>query len=525
MFQVAYLPLDERPCNVQYPLELARLAGMTVNSPSIRILGQKKQPAEHTAIEQWLLGAAEDAEALIVSIDMLVYGGIVPSRLHHFTQEEALAKLQLLRELKAACPSLKIFGTNLIMRTPSYDSDDEEPSYYAQYGKLIYQYSWLQDKRTHHPLQTSEQADWDHVQKAIPTLVLEEHLNRRSVNAAVNEASIMLVQENVLDMLIIPLDDNAEFGFTASERNNLIALADSLNLNDRIHIYPGADEAGCTLMSRVFCDLHHFEPELYVRYSSTLGPSIIPSLEDRTLGESVKAHVTAAGGFIGDSASEADLILMVHSPANGQNAIAGGSTPVCERHRSYFSEINPREFTTALRRYLGKGKAVALADVATLNGSDHSLMQSLSTLGLLGSIHAYAGWNTSGNTLGTVIAHGIIESYYMRQPQADSEARGRYSREFYIQRLVEDWGYQSIARSQIHTAHLPAIGGTYFDISGQYDQVVELVRSMLTVFTSKYLKDLQPERIQLCDLRMPWKRMFEVGFHVRLESREEVAAE
>ncbi|WP_308635703.1 DUF4127 family protein [Paenibacillus silvisoli] len=517
MFQVAYLPLDERPCNVQYPLELARLGGMTVTSPPKAILGNKKKPAEHSGIKHWLLETAGNADVLIVSIDMLVYGGIVPSRLHHFSQEEALAKLHLLRELKLRFPALKIYGMNLIMRTPSYNSDDEEPHYYEQYGNLIYQYSWLNDKRAHHPLNPAEQADWDHVQQSIPASVLHEHLNRRCVNAAVNEASIQLVQDDILDMLIIPLDDNAEYGFTAAERNNLIVLTDSLNLNHCIHIYPGADEAGCTLMSRVFCDLHAYAPELYVRYSSTLGPTIIPCLEDRTLGESVKAHVTAAGGFIGDSSGEADFILMVNSPAAGQNAVAGGATPVRDRHRFYFSEVNPREFATAMKRYLDKGMIVALADVATLNGSDQSLMQSLAAQGLLKSIHAYAGWNTSGNTLGTVIAHGIIESYYKLRPQLDNGDRNRFSREFYMQRLIEDWGYQSIARSRIHIEQLPLIGGTYFDITAQYDQVVELVRSMLEDFIQRYLKDLSDERIQLRDLRMPWKRMFEVGFHVRLE--------
>ena len=36
-------------------------------------------------------------------------------------------------------------------------------------------------------------------------------------------------------------------------------------------------------------------PEISLRYSSIHGPFVIPRYEDRSLGESIKAHITAAG--------------------------------------------------------------------------------------------------------------------------------------------------------------------------------------------------------------------------------------
>jgi len=516
MSSIIYLPLDERPCNLQYPTQLAHLAGLPLKVPPLNLLGDKKKPADCQGLNAWLTDQTDASDKLIVSIDMLVYGGIVPSRLHHLTKEECSARLNVLRELKEQHPGLSIYAFNLIMRTPSYNSDDEEPAYYNDHGIHIYRYSWLSDKREREQLTPEDQAEWESLQSVIPAEVLEEHLHRRSVNAYVNECGVRLVDEGILDVLVIPLDDNAEYGFTAAEQRKVLFLADELNVLDRVHIYPGADEIGCTLMARVFCETHQYRPELFLRYSSTRGPAIIPCLEDRSLHESIKSHVTAAGAVIGDSSSEADFVLMVNSPAAGQYDVADSSGPLRDRHRSYFSEVNLREFASVLDHYAAKGKMVALADVSTLNGSDQSLMRLLSKKGLLPRLAAYAGWNTSGNTLGTVIAHAIIESYYFQRPELDNAERRRRSREFLLERLVEDWGYQAIVRRNVLEQHLSELGANYFDVSMAYDQVVDLVETKLTAFIHTYLQDFGPERIALRNVRMPWRRMFEVGLQIEI---------
>jgi transcriptional/translational regulatory protein YebC/TACO1 len=56
---------------------------------------------------------------------MLVYGGIVPSRLHHQTTRECLDRLHLLADLRARYPQVKLFAFSLIMRAPCYNSADE----------------------------------------------------------------------------------------------------------------------------------------------------------------------------------------------------------------------------------------------------------------------------------------------------------------------------------------------------------------------------------------------------------------
>ncbi|GIP35044.1 DUF4127 family protein [Paenibacillus sp. J2TS4] len=519
MNRIVLLPLDERPCNIDYPEQLARLGGLPLSVPPLSLLGDKKRPADCDQLAEWLKQEAEQADSLIVSIDMLVYGGIVPSRLHHYSPEHCQARIDLLKELKLRRPELKIYAFNLIMRTPANSSNDEEPDYYADYGSSIFRYSWLKDKQEREELDAEERNEWNRLLKEIPEEVLTEHLRRRSVNSFINEYAIRLAQDNIIDFLIIPLDDNAQYGFSAMEQRKLLFLTEELNIMDRVYLYPGADEIGCTLVARVFCETMQYRPEIFVRYSSTQGPFVIPRYEDRSLNESIKSHITAGGACIADSSHEAEWVLMVHSPPVGQQQAAESSTAFADRHRSYFSELHFNEFIQAMRNYISKGKTVALADVANSNGSDHTFMKLVAKSGLLPELAGYSAWNTSGNTLGTVIAHGIIESYFRRPGQPLDSERLHRSREFYLLRLVEDWGYQAIVRSDVTKNILPGIGANYFDVAHVYEQVTATVREKLTEFIQTYLQDLEPDRIHLEQVEMPWKRMFEVGLKVKLDAK------
>lgn len=524
--KLVYLPLDERPCNLLYPQQLAAMTDIEMTVPGADLLGNKKQRADLKRLESWLEEQCRDADVLIVSIDMLVHGGIVPSRLHQDDAATCITRLQLLRHLKAIRPNLIIHGFNLITRVPAYSSSEEEPAYYDRFGREIFEMGWLSDKRETVSLTVEEQRRLDEVLAVIPVEVQLDYLNRRRVNSAVNEAAMAMVESGVLDYLIIPLDDNAKFGFSAMEQRKLAIRAEMDGLTDRVAIYPGADEIGCTLFARVFCTLKRHSPALYVRYSSTQGPLCIPKYEDRSLNESIKAHFTAAGAFMADASGEADAILMVHSPPVSQGEMAETDTAIRDRNRAYFSEVNTREFAQAMKHYLERGRLVMLADVALCNGGDDLLMKQLHRLGMLGRLQGYAAWNTSGNSLGTVIAHAVIASYYRfavnRTKETDGHEAGfrrfqEASRQFYVSRLLEDWGYQALVRRQVCEEVLPALGASYFELSHVQELVCRHIEDKLNHFASVYLCGQAATYIQICNVTLPWRRMFEVGFELNLE--------
>lgn len=519
MAKVVYVPLDERPCNFHYPKALADMTDMDMVLPDSKILGNMKVPANVPLLIKWLEEETKTADFLIVSIDMLIYGGIVPSRLHELTVEDCLERLGILKVIKEHNPSIEIYAYNLIMRVPNYDSSEEEPEYYEQHGRKIFRLGWLTDKKEQNIVSKDDEEELAWIERELPKEIEADYLGRRKKNFSVTTEVVNKVDSRLIDYLIIPLDDNSKYGFTAKEQRQFMYQIDRLNLMDKVNIYPGADEIACTLFTRVFCQAHQYTPELAVRYSSTNGPFIIPKYEDRSLSESIKAHITSAGGVIVNDEKENDLILMVHSPAVGQHEMSESSFALETRHRSYFSEVNIREFVQAMKHFARKGKNVALADVAICNGADLSLMQLVKKEGLLSDLIAYAAWNTNGNTMGTVISHAIIASYYKQQENGCNCNYEKNSRNFFYARLVEDWGYQAVVRKRVSYEILPTMDLTPRNLEDQVAEVTYLVARLLGNFVDTNLSDLTEGKIELKNVRLPWNRMFEVGFKLEINKK------
>ncbi|EGG32824.1 DUF4127 family protein [Paenibacillus sp. HGF5] len=511
--KIIYLPLDERPCNYHYPVQLASMTDLVLIVPPLSLLGMKKQPAQYESLRQWLEKEVVDATRLIVSLDLLLYGGIVPSRLHHLTNKECEDRLELLKHLKAINPSLKIYANNLILRVPFDDNDDEEPSYCAQHGRKLYEYKRMLDKGERENLSEFEMNSLTKLTMKIPSNVLTDFTDRRATNAYVNRMAIRYADEGIIDKLVIPLDGNGRDGYSAKEHHELLFMVDKSNLVDRVMLYPGADEIGCTLLAGVFCEIKNYFPEAYVRYSSTQGPFMIPRYEDRSLNESIKSHMTAAGVFMADSSTESDFVLMVNAPPLSQSETNESYQNSQKCSCSYHSEIHLNEFRQALRAYSKKGLFIALADVAVCSGADHKLMKLLSKGNELNLLGAYAAWNTSGNTLGTVIAHAVIASYYSKEtPQETIAVWRERSKSFMLRRLIEDWGYQTVVRSEVIAEVLPELDVTPMDLGSRGDELRGVIKEGLNEFCSTYLMGMTGGKPQVADVKLPWHRMFEVDF-------------
>jgi hypothetical protein len=152
---------------------------------------------------------------------------------------------------------------------------------------------------------------------------------------------------------------------------------------------------------------------------------------------------------------------------------------------------------------------VALADVGTCNGGDQALMKLITKMGLHHRLQAYAGWNTSGNSMGTVLAHAIIGSYYFNKNEWENVRNKSY--QFYASRVIEDWGYQSIVRQKVVEEILPRFSADYFDLNHAQQEIENYIQNYLTEFI---VNDLNWTDLEITQLHLPWNRMFEVGFTV-----------
>jgi len=507
MKKIVLIPLDERPCNYDFPGLLAKETEYQVVVPPMNIMGHKKQVGNIEGIWKWLFEETKDADGVIISIDTLLYSGIVPSRLHYDTAEELISKLEQLKKLKEANPKLKMYGFNLIMRNPKYSSSDEEPDYYEDWGSEIHRYGHINHKIELGIASEEEIKELEDVNARLPKEYLVDYIERRKVNIEVNKRAIKLVDEGVLDFMIIPQDDSSPYGLTAKDQILVRDYIDELNVGLSVYMYPDADAVANTLLARMINEDKEVKPLMYVRYNSSKAPHIIPAYEDRLLSESIKYQIIAAGGLVASSVNEADIVLMVNAPADNMLDLHVRHSKVNKKtieYDAFRNIIESIEYANYVINTLNK--PCIFADVAYANGGDVQLLKLLSKKGLLYKLAGYAGWNTSSNSLGTCIPQGMIFDIYNNT---------KAHKDFLALRYTEDVGHCYHARSVITLEHLPEMGYDYYEVDGPRGEVSKLEKKELEKFVKEYVIDDKYD-IEILDCWLPWNRMFEVGLDVQV---------
>ncbi|WP_054956361.1 DUF4127 family protein [Paenibacillus dakarensis] len=500
--KIVYLPLDERPCNYDFPALLVKDTKITMVRPSLEWMGRKKQPGNTDQLGAWLQEECRDAYGAVVSLDTLLYGGIVPSRLHDLDEAAIRQRMERLREVKRENPDLKLFAMHLIMRCPQYSSSDEEPEYYGVYGREIFRKGYISHRMELGLASEAELEELRAIEAVLPQEVEDDYLGRRLVNLSANQLALRYVEEGIIDFMIVPQDDSAPYGWTAKDQQLLRSEMSHRNTELHALMYPGADEAGCTLTIRMINEMNGDMPLVYPRYAGAGSPFVIPLYEDRPLSESVKYQILAAGGQVASSAQEADIILLVNAPGaemveSNDQPSTGSSYQVL---RNIVELVEYGKFM--MKRF---GKPVAVADVAYANGGDLQLLKLLRQQGILFDLSGYAGWNTSSNTLGTVIAQMML---YLRYGKTKAHM------DFLALRYTEDLGYCTAVRRSLTDNEVQAMGYSYFNIDGERGQIAGLVKERLAQFVRGHV-DTDDIRVEIMDVYMPWNRMFETGVTVK----------
>ena len=140
-------------------------------------------------------------------------------------------------------------------------------------------------------------------------------------------------------------------------------------------------------------------------------------------------------------------------------------------------------------------------------------MMLLDKRGLLGKIVAYGGWNTAGNTLGTVLAQcASLKQAYGLDDRAGSL---EINRQFIFERLVDDWFYQSRVRSRIEKTAREQ-GASPLDLNGNSEAVEAQARRELKGYAQILAQRHFNASLLRCDVALPWRRTFEVDLHAEL---------
>lgn len=524
---IALLPLDNRPCNTRFPAQIARIGGDELLLPPSALLGFFNTPGQPLALAEWIRALPLDIEALVVSIDMLAYGGLVASRRPNVAADEAMEHLQALRDFHRERPEVPIYAFNVLMRLAiTMDGDAAVAHYYnvMRYARLADEAERFKSKYLQDELRK--------VKAEIPPPVLESYLAARARNHEVNRGMVQWLGEGVFDTLLITQEDATEWGLHRSEQDDLLALRESLGIEGSMSLHPGADEAALTLLARHW----NTNVSLHAHVSDARDYERIAPFEDRPYHIGLRQHIAAMRGHFCDvdraqSAcdDEPDFELFVNAPVGGSQHDEK-EEPREERRQS----LQP--WLDSLQSFVEAGRAVALCDVAFPNGADNVVMAELEKRRLLGSLAVFAGWNTAGNTTGTVLAHcaalkkareegeeALHDVQSVRGAEMSRGARAarvaELSRRFMFERMLDDWFYQAKVRARVERAARDRGVSPLRMDEGDNEGCESQTRRELQAFAQMLAARQFDAPLERCEVRLPWRRTFEVDVRAALGCR------
>ena len=432
----------------------------------------------------------------MLSSDTLLYGSLVGSRKHDYTQEQIEERVARLEAFKKANPKLKIYVFGSIMRTPRSGeaSGSMEPGYYQSYGSDIFRYTSLTDKRELEGLTRREQKEYDFLTRLIPKDALADWLSRRNKNFAASSELIKLTRQGDFDYLVLGRDDNAPYSQTHMESRHLAAAGADLG-PAKFQAIAGIDEVGLLMLTRAVNDLTRTVPFVYVRYNWGRGANTVPSYSDEPISSSIHDHVVAAGGMLVTMPQKADLVLLVNTNPDGRTYEAN------DRRNDGTLREGTKYFADIVSESVAAGYPTGIGDIAFANGADNALMEVLKNRGLLFKLRAYAGWNTATNSTGFVLAQGMLSM------KMTNDARDQ----LLLMRYLDDWAYQANIR--------PIIGrqlgwlrgtGAYASLDTKRPAVEARATRMMRRFADENLPPF--DELRYLEITFPWNRMFEAKY-------------
>lgn len=437
--KILLIPLDDRPVTYSYPQLLAKLGGAEAILPPRTMMGSLSRGAQIDELFSFCEGclSRNEVDAVVVCLDSLLYGGLITSRRSTEQVKSIQARLDRLKKWKELSNKpITIYAQSSIMRISDNYDNTEEKEYWSRFGRELFEWSACL-----HRLASGEKLApglLESLERRIPGDIRQDYLDTRFRNFTINMTVLKSMEDGLIDHLVFSQDDSGAWGLNVGERDRLISVSQQMSLQNKVNIYAGADEVMCTLLGRLL--MAENKPSLQLQFSPESCSTVASRYEGQDIGTTVQAQIKAIGLNISDSSNA--LIMIVHGP--------------CERQGDHitlpglpdFSHIDSSKAAANTINLIESAPGfVILCDVVYANGGDPILMEQLiKRPELLKKICSYAGWNTTGNTIGSALGAAVCTFAGLEinnKAVSDSQKRSLFTR------LVDDWAYQTKVRKEL----------------------------------------------------------------------------
>lgn len=487
MIKVGVVPLDSRPCNTSWIIQLGESVNYQMIMYPVSKCGTLHQGANIYNIVEWINSQAQKLDYLIISGDGFAFGGLIQAREARINLDEVLPLLGVLKEVKEKYPKLKIYLFDTIMRTSISATNMETGKYWAlmnQYSKAMGRYYFLKEK---------EDLDIiNDLETKIPKNIIETYLKARRKKLDVTKYYLKLVSEKVIGEMIILQEDSMPYGIQKKDQEDLEKVVKNLNLADKINFYNGTDEGGVVLLAKIMMDNVSVNKNIYLHVPEETMLEKCCLFEDRPLKENIEKMLKTIGLNITNKLDNASIILSIFArkinidlDLNCYEEIKLEKDEVYQKYIKRLKEL--------MEKY-----PVTLVDLYFPNGGSFELLEEIDYKKLVN----YSAWNTASNSLGSAIC--ATTAYLVN-------GKNEILEKFKKARIMDDCIYQYIARRKVN-AYLLNNKVNIYDLGESGNITINLIREIMHQYD--YLIDNQPYEITL-----PWNRTFEIEIEMKKEKQ------
>ena len=446
IMKIGFIPIDNRPVCYSLPEMTAKIdSDIEFFLPERRWLGDLTKYADTEKLFDWLK-TLPPLDALIVPLDTVAYGGLISSRRCPDSFDRIKKRVEDLKEILHN-NGAKIYAFSSIMRISNNNINEEEKEYWSKYGKKIFDYSY----------QTHKLGCESCIANLIPAEILDDYIAGRKRNFEINKLYLEYQKQGLFEVLVFSKDDCAEYGFNVQEAKALEKLGG--------FVKTGADEIPLTLLARAISDFQQKKLKIATIFLEPLQKDLISNYEDVSIEKSVAGQLELAGCEIA-AEDAADVLLYVNNFEGNQGEIV--------------MKVATKPFDKEWQR---PEKPYMIADVRYANGADNAFVQKIFEKGLDGNFYGYSAWNTSANTVGSLICAAVVK--YFAQKYNDKAFK-----QLQAARFLDDWAYQANVRQQLSAPDITML-------AEKMKPFEKIVGTQLDMNVS-------------VSYNFPWRRLFEV---------------
>lgn len=484
--KVAYIPLDDRPVNLDRVFYTAISAGYNILIPPVDLFATKldgngtnsngTKYGNREALLGWLKEREEDCDFFIISLDQILSGGLVNSRVQN--NADLSLEYEIIDYLIDLNKKKTVYFFDTVIRlasTVNYNGYGiEQYNLLRQYGNIARKLltgNSLTVENIFNGYKFSESGV--KIQMTLPESEVDDYLAARYRKLKLIDY-FFTSGGNELNYCYVGVDDSSpNKTIQTNEINYINKLIDGNGI-----LFAGCDELALMCLTRLTSDVYKKNLKVSLKYFGGGENSPADSFDIETLKENLEGHLISANVDIASTSKAGAEILTLTRPI-------GNSL-------SYYSD----KLLDTLESNLISNIPTIVIDASTQPGTLQLKMMERNLP--LASLLGYSNWNTVGNSIGIAVSQGLCRLLYLENSIriTDESTRG------FVKGLtfsyIKDISYK--------------LSST--DISDK--DIMSLINNSEAITATKFYKTEKVGVVSVTNYRQPWNRSFEITFDINI---------